>query len=449
MGLLALLLALALARGVVYSAVIPPWQVHDEPYHFYSAWIPLLPPAPQQDEAWRNLQTEIASSMIQLRFWDYTPFEQSPQNAQEEHARLEAAIRTRRPAEPRAFTYYLLSAALYPAQHQDVVLQLYWARLWSVVVNIGIIFLAVWAGKMLFRDDPFSRWLLPLLIVFHPQHTFILAGVNDGGIAELFASAAVLAIIALLLRGWRWTWFGLAVVCTALAAAAKPPGAYLVPIVALMIAIYAWQKLRGYWRWIGFVVGLAVLVGVVLAVPRIFIKIRLLETYFNRVGPEEFFVSIITTSASRGFLWAFRSWWAFLGWESLPVSDEWMWTLLVLTGASVIGWGIFVWRYIRDRASVPEDRPIWRVFWMFVLMLVMLGMLVVLQGTVWNEDTFVGRYFFVAMLPTVGLIVLGWREIIPHHWRLEALAAFTVFLFLFDAAVLLAHVVPFFYPLWR
>lgn len=82
-------------------------------------------------------------------------------------------------------------------------------------------------------------------------------------------------------------------------------------------------------------------------------------------------------------------------------------------------------------------------------MIAILGFLVVVKGAMENKDLFVGRYFFAATLPTVGLLVIGWREMIPHRWRLEALAAFTVFLFLFDAAVLLAHVLPFFYPLWR
>ncbi|MGC8879094.1 MAG: DUF2142 domain-containing protein [Anaerolineae bacterium] len=449
MGLLALLLALTLVRGTIYAAIIPPWQGPDEPYHFYSAWLPLLPPAPHKDAAWRDLQAEIASSMIRFRFWDYTVFEQSPENAQEEHARLEAAIKTRRPAEPRAFTYYLLSAALYPAQHQDVVLQLYWARLWSVLVNIGIVSLATCAGRMLFRNDPFSSWVLPLLVAFLPQHTFILAGVNDGGIAELFASAAVLAMIALVLQGWRWTWLGLAVVCTALAAAAKLPGAFLVPVLAVVIVLYVWRRLRIRWRWIGLVLGLAVMVGIALAVPRISSEIRALAMYLNRVGLENLFTSIVTQSFGRGFLWAFRSWWAFLGWESLPVSDGWVWSLLALTGVAAIGWIIFAWRYMKNRACVREDQLVWRVFWMFILMIAVLGLLVVLKGTLANKDLFLGRYFFVAILPTVGLLVIGWREMIPHRWRLEALAAFTVFLFLFDTAVLLAHALPFFYPLWR
>ncbi len=449
MGLLALLLALTLVRGLIYAAIIPPWQVPDEPYHFSSARLPLLSSASHREAAWRNLQTEIASSMIQLRFWDYTVFEPSPQNAQEERTRLEAATRTPRPAAPRAFTYYLLSGALYFVRHQDVVLQLYWARLWSILVNIGIVFLAIQAGRILFRGDPFSRWMVPLLVVFHPQHTFILAGVNDGDIAELFASAAVLAMIALVFYGWRWMWLVFAAICTALAAAAKLPAAFLVPVLALVIALYGWRKLHTRWKWIGIVFGLVAAAGIVLAAPRVSGEIRDFEIYLNWAGLEKFFASIVTASFQRGFLWAFRSWWAFLGWESLPADDGWVWSLLALTGTAAMGWIRFAWRHIRSRATAREDQPIWQTLWMFILMIAILGFLVVVKGAMENKDLFVGRYFFAATLPTVGLLVIGWREMIPHRWRLEALAAFTVFLFLFDAAVLLAHVLPFFYPLWR
>lgn len=449
MSLLALLLALTLVRGMIYVALIPPWQVPDEPYHFYSAWLPLLPPAPHKDTAWRDLQAEIVSSMIRFRFWDYMVFEQSPQDAQEEHARLESAPRIRRPAAPRAFTYYFLAAALHFTQHQDVVVQLYWARLWSVLVNVGVVILAVWTGRMLFHGDPFGSWMVPLLIIFHPQHTFILSGVNDGGIAELFASATVLAMIALVVQGLRWRWLVLATICTILAIAAKLPAAFLAPMLALVIALYGWRKLRTRWKWVGVVLGLALVVGIILAVPRVSAEIRALGIYLSRAGLEKFFASIVTTSFTRGFWWAFRSWWASLGWESLPVSDGWVWSLLTLTGAAMIGWFRIAWRRIRSKISVREDDLIWRTSWMFILMITMLGLLVVLKGARENKDLFLGRYFFVAILPTVSLLVIGWRELIPHRWRLEVLAAFAVFLFLLDAAVLLAHVLPFFYPLWR
>ncbi len=447
--LLVLLLALTLVRGMIYVAVIPPWQVPDEPYHFSSAWLPLLPPAPDTDTAWRTLQTEIASSMVRLRFWDYTVFEQAPQDLQEENARLKDIVATRRPAAPRAFTYYILALALRLVQHRDIVFQLYWARLCSVLVNLGIVVLAVWVGRIMFRGDPFGSWLLPLLIVFHPQHTFILAGVNDGVMAELFASTAVLAMIAIIFRGLHWTWFVLGTVCAALATAAKLPATFLVPVLALLIAVPVWQRLPTRWKWIGVTLGLAAIVGIVLGVPRVSGQIRIFQVYLNRVGLEAFLTSMINNSFHRGFLWAFRSWWAFLGWESLPASDGWVWSLLIMTGAAVLGWIRFIWHHMGNKSSTPEAIPLWRTFWVFILMLVVLGLLVTLKGATANKDMFVGRYFFVAILPITGLLVIGWREIVPRRWHWEALAAFGAFFFVFDTAILLVHALPFFYPLWR
>ncbi|MDW8070603.1 MAG: hypothetical protein RMK79_03930 [Anaerolineae bacterium] len=387
--------------------------------------------------------------MIQLRFWDYTMFEQATQNAQDERARLEAAVMTRRPAAPRAPVYYLLSAALSLVQHQDIVLQLYWARLWSILVNVGVVCLAILVGRVLFYNDPFGRWMVPLLVVFHPQHTFIMSGINDGSIAELFASAAVLAMIAFIFRELRWRWLIFAAVFTGLATAAKPPAAFLVPVLGGIVVLYGWRRLPTLWRWISVVFGLTVIAVVVLTAPRVSNEIRLLETYLNQKGWDAFLVSVLPDASSRGFLWAFRSWWATLGWESLPATDEWVWALLALTGIAGIGWVKFAWYYLNNKVKNREDTLIWQAFWMFALMLVILGLLVAFKGVLEDKDVFLGRYFFVAISPTVGLLVMGWRALIPVSWRHEALAAFTVFLFLFDTAVLLTHVLPFFYPLWR
>jgi len=448
-ALLALLLALTLVRGIVYMSIVPPWQVPDEPYHFYSAWLPLLPPAPHTDAAWRNLQTEIAATMLQFHHWDYMVFEQSPQDTEDKRARLEAAAATRRPATPRTFSYYLLAMALRIVQGQDILLQLYWARLWSVLTNLGIILLAVIAGRLLFRGDPFGSWLLPLLIVLHPKHTFILAGVNDGNIAELFASAAIVTLIALICSRLRWRWLPIAVVFASLAVAAKPTAAFLTPIFLVVIASVAWQQLPTPWRWGVIIVGLLCFAGLFVAIPRLSNEMRALESYVNREGWPAFLSALATYPLRRGALWAFHSFWAHLGWESLPLRDELVWILLLLTGLAGLGWLGLIWRFVTKKSWSAEDRPIWHAFWMFVLMVIMLGVFAALKGVTQKEDLFIGRYFLITMIPIAGLLVIGWRELLPPAWRQEGLAFFVSFLLLFDTVTLLGYVIPFFYPLWR
>ena len=69
---LALLFALSLTRGILYSAVTPSWQAPDEPGHFlYAAFLVRYHRFPtRQDvaaEEW--LQTQVYVSMQESGFW--------------------------------------------------------------------------------------------------------------------------------------------------------------------------------------------------------------------------------------------------------------------------------------------------------------------------------------------------------------------------------------------
>lgn len=68
--LLVCLIAPALVRGLLYMAVIPPWQSQDEEFHFTQARL-LLPPAPgQKAEDW---QRELLDSLKSFRFYELGP----------------------------------------------------------------------------------------------------------------------------------------------------------------------------------------------------------------------------------------------------------------------------------------------------------------------------------------------------------------------------------------
>src|SRR5215211_3224079 len=67
-----LLLLIALAQGLLYLALMPPWQHYDEPTHFEYAWLianrEQLPRYPDTDPVMRR---EVAASMLEHGFFRY------------------------------------------------------------------------------------------------------------------------------------------------------------------------------------------------------------------------------------------------------------------------------------------------------------------------------------------------------------------------------------------
>ncbi|MFN8459439.1 MAG: hypothetical protein U0401_33115 [Anaerolineae bacterium] len=58
-------------------------------------------------------------------------------------------------------------------------LQLYLIRLYTVLMGVAIMWLAYGITSTLFPGDRFLCWGVPILILFNPQHTQLLATVSQ------------------------------------------------------------------------------------------------------------------------------------------------------------------------------------------------------------------------------------------------------------------------------
>ncbi|MDP2744483.1 MAG: hypothetical protein Q8P00_05395, partial [Dehalococcoidia bacterium] len=71
---LAVFLALALLRGVLYGVVVPPWQHPDEPTHFeHARIIAETGGLPAADYVSLPIRREIVASMVNHAFWRGIP----------------------------------------------------------------------------------------------------------------------------------------------------------------------------------------------------------------------------------------------------------------------------------------------------------------------------------------------------------------------------------------
>jgi hypothetical protein len=467
--ILALMLALVLVRGLIYSAIVLPWQAPDEPYHFLAAQSPNIQRLSDANLQWKRLQDETIASLVQYHWWDFVVFEPAVRGREEVLSRLTHGLVDRpRPIAPRAYTYYILSPLLQPVRFQDVGFQLYWARLSSVLINLGIIGIASVVARLLFGSESFGRWLLPLSVMFLPTHTFIMASVNDGNPAELLISMAILFFVLLLVKGLRWYLVLAMGAFTVLGVAAKPTTIFFLPVLVAVVIIYIWRTVPGWWKVL--FIPLIALVAYASTLASFRIELLVEEVLQGLVGTaSEGFLTNLATVPLRGRVLqvAIGGFWAELGWHSLSVGDVWIWVVLILTAVAVIGLIKFAWRCLRrgDRL-VPRsleghthaqgggapDRPssvLWRAVVVFFVCVVSEVGVLALGSARAGFSFYLGRYMLGATIPIMGLLVVGWRELCPVEWRREGLALMVSFFLIFDTVVLVAYALPFFYPLWR
>jgi len=448
-GPVVMLLALTLVHGLIYLSVIPPWQAPDEPFHFLSAESAILLGTPDAAARWQQLKSEAADSLVQFRFWELVIHVQAFSTPEEIQRNLPRGFESAGPLVPRAFTYTMLALPLRLVTGQPVALQLYWARLFSVLVNLGVVWIAYEVGRLLFAGDPFGSWLLPLAIVFLPQHTFILAAVSDGNPAELWAAAAMYFCVRGIVRGARWQELAAFCIFSALAVASKPTTFFLVPIFLIFLGGYGWRKLPGWWRMLVPGAAAALVAGLAALSERFRTSLSLIQSVLTPAGAG--MNGWDTGRVVSATFETFRGFWAWLGWTSLPVSDPALFALLALTLAALGGLIKLAWRGWRSRRRAWPVGALGQVMLVFFacigMSLASMGAVFVYSG--YQYGLYESRYLFAAIIPIMGALVTGWREWVPAGWRREGLAVMASAFFLFDAVILLDYAIPFFYPVWR
>ncbi len=184
--LLLLILALTLIRGLLYLAIIPPWQHYDEPTHFeYVRLIAERGRLPKPGDYDLEMQREIASSMQAAGFWkdlgspvlDFWSEEQPYIGISElEHPPL---------------YYLLLAMPQLLVAHQEVETQLYLARLGSVLLYLVVVATAYGLVAEAFPRRPWLPATVATFIALLPPFTDLMSAVtNDAG-----AAAAVSALL--------------------------------------------------------------------------------------------------------------------------------------------------------------------------------------------------------------------------------------------------------------
>ncbi len=239
-------LLLALVQGLVYLALVPPWQHYDEPTHFEYAWLIAnrrrLPVLNEMDQQMRR---EVAASMLAHNFYHNLP---QPDLLTDERV-IEIGISEL--VHPPAY-YLLVSLPLRAARYLDVTTQLYVARLVSVGLFVLTIAIALGLMRDLVPRGHVLRWAVPLFLVLLPPFVDIMTAVNNDVGAVVVFSLFLWLGVRTIRYGVAWRRALLLCGSAALAVATKNTASVAVVLVPVVLVLAVWVQHAWPWRYLGF-----------------------------------------------------------------------------------------------------------------------------------------------------------------------------------------------------
>jgi 4-amino-4-deoxy-L-arabinose transferase-like glycosyltransferase len=424
--ILALILCLYFALGILFAANTPAWQAPDEPAHYnYVRYLaengsfPVLhmgdyPHAYLEEIKSRKFPPDLSIDPIRYEF------HQPP-------------------------LYYALAAPIYGLTGGDP----FALRLFSVALGAGIVLLAYAIARRAFPARPTLALGAAAFVAFLPQHLATVAQIGNDVLAELLYATVLFvlvgwlaqpaninrydkqrmlgnalglgillglilitkttAYIAVPLAGgvliWRWRRerTGIKRILMEGLAVAAPAALIALPWYTRDVAVYGWPDFLGLIRHEQIVTG----------------QLRTADFVTQQGWPAYWLRAVRDT---------FRSFWGQFGWMGVVLDTRVYFVLLLLSGAALGG---LILRGIRHgpRRLSPA--------------LILLGSCVLLTSLIyaWYNTQFLqlqGRYLFTALIPIAIFFCLGWEEALrPGAGRILA-AGLAIFGFALAAWGILA-----------
>jgi hypothetical protein len=344
-----------------------------------------------------------------------------------------------------SLSYLWQALFLLPLRYQDLPFQLFMARLSTIFLNMGI----VWVAFLTFSRLVLARSHLVLamtaLVVFLPQHTFINSVVGDGPLAELMTCLVIYGWVLIFQRGATVWSVGGILLGTVVAIWSKTTAIFLLPLNLGLALWWLFRQRRqtksrrgiiylgvgavvlalAFWAWMQYQspLGSRTLPG-------------LLESVFKG---DLLWVDKRGITFGQALLYAHNSFWASFGWMTVPVSLGWYLVLMASVATAIVGW------FLRGRAQ--DEFPPWAGFMMAGAVLI--ALLIFLWRALLTSSSgyfqFQGRYLFPTIVPMAFLLVGGWILTSPGRRR-GLLAWLGVFLLtVFDTWSMVHYIIPFFY----
>jgi hypothetical protein len=249
-----IILVLALIHGLIYIAVVPPWQHYDEPNHFEYVWLAaFLGKMPNGNDNDPQLSRSVMESMIANNFF-------GPGTKIEDFIQPNQPMRIfgQSQLEERPFYYFIASLPIRLIDRYDIIPQLYVSRLVSLMFYLVSIILSWAIVCELTSPGNQLRWMLPIALALMPTFTDVMTSVNNDSAAVAIFSMLLWMSLRLVKRGFSWVGFLGLVLVAVFSYFSKATAMIALALVPLALIF---SVLRGRLRWVGwaFFVGIVVL----------------------------------------------------------------------------------------------------------------------------------------------------------------------------------------------
>jgi hypothetical protein len=255
-----LLLLVTLAKGVVWSILIPPWHAPDENNHFEYAQIierfGMLHPDPG---LWRLRELSLSWTIAQIypvRFDPSRILDLSDRNtiAEQLHQLDDPAVKRGYIYDDgapfygfRSFTYghaplYYLIGGVVQSWFEDksIMVRILANRWFSVFLGVVAVALAYRAGKEIWRSQAWACFLATL-VSFQPMMSFITSVIGDGAPGIVMLSACTVVMLRVIRDGWTVRRAIALAILVSLSLLARTS---LVILIPLLIVLFVWDSKR-------------------------------------------------------------------------------------------------------------------------------------------------------------------------------------------------------------
>lgn len=265
-GMSLLFVALALLRGLVYAAVVPPWQAPDEHGHFEYAWlVSQHGPGVGPEAISPQLQRAVLASMAEFDFWRFT---HQPTPAELPDGFLDpqqALLSKSRPqvGDERPIYYWLVGGLLRALGTPDVLTSLYIGRFVSVALFAAAVGLTAYGARALFPGSISMEVLPPAFVLSLPMLGQMGSAFHSDALGVLAGTLFFVTLIPVFRDGLTWR-RGVAVIgALGLALLSKKTTLFLLPTGVVAVPIFIWTRGICLPRWVKWgLVGSAVIVVV-------------------------------------------------------------------------------------------------------------------------------------------------------------------------------------------
>lgn len=452
---LALLIALALFKGVIYAAVVPPWQAPDEPKYVEYIWLlhqegRLISP----DDVSTPIQEKLIRSMAEQNYWALSGRPQ-PSSLPTSFEGVWGSSSSVLASPPVPFLFSL--PAFHLVSNEDITTQLYVLRLTSVLLGVLVIVMAYLVAREVFPDDPALARTVPVFILFMPMFSFIAGSYTNEPMSDLAASLWLYVMVIVLKRGLS-SWRGLGLL-TALAMAylSKRSGLFLIPLTAMYSPFLVFRR-KGPGRAAAISIlgtgGIAALVFIVASLPEEGLRYALLDRYFW--GPlgfggflssfdHDYFSYAYLDLLVKYFQVLFESFWGVFGWMSIRLEGMWYWAMGILVLAAALG--LVPLLLPKSKGQSPLAAFQRSVLFLCAAAIVFAVAPVIAQYSAEFSPRALpqGRYLFPVVIPISLLMVVGLRRVIPPALAGAFPSGLIALMFLFDTISLALYIVPSYY----